>query len=176
MDEDTCPVRLPVWFISHGPGPAWLLPAAILSRLGPSLDKVDQDSPSATALKDLSKNYPLPFTPKAVLVSSAHWEEATFTISTNSKPGLYYDYYGFPDESYRVQWPAPGGPSHIVDRTRTLLQSARIEYSEDSNRGFDHGVFVPLKLVFPEANIPGKFYTQNRLHEFIGNYTSIITR
>lgn len=143
---------MPLWFVSHGPGPAWLLPAAIL---GPMLGKSDQDSESANSLKDLAKNYPLPFTPKAVLVISAHWEAATFTISTNSKPGLYYDYYGFPEESYKVQWPAPGGPSHIVDRAKGLLQSAGIDYAEDSKRGFDHGVFVPLKLIFPEANVPG---------------------
>lgn len=91
--------------------------------------------------------------PKALLVVSAHWEEAVPTVMSGPAPSMLYDYYGFPPESYAIQWPAPGSPG-LAGRVRALLAGAGFETAEDRERGFDHGVFVPLKLAFPDAGVP----------------------
>jgi len=91
--------------------------------------------------------------PRAVLVVSAHWEEDAPTVTSGSKPGLIYDYYGFPPESYEIEYPAPGDPDlarEIVEK----LSAAGLEPRADDKRGFDHGLFVPMKLIYPEASIP----------------------
>lgn len=72
---------------------------------------------------------------------------------TAPRPPMLYDYYGFPPASYEIQWPAPGDPV-VAARVRELLGAAGIESAADPERGFDHGTFVPLKLVYPAANIP----------------------
>jgi aromatic ring-opening dioxygenase catalytic subunit (LigB family) len=66
---------------------------------------------------------------------------------------MLYDYYGFPPEAYRVEWPAPGAPE-VAQEVRALLEKAGIASAEDAERGFDHGVFVPLKLGYPNADVP----------------------
>jgi aromatic ring-opening dioxygenase catalytic subunit (LigB family) len=66
---------------------------------------------------------------------------------------MLYDYYGFPPESYRITWPAPGDPS-LAERVRAVLDAAGIPSGSDPNRGFDHGTFVPLKVTYPEADVP----------------------
>jgi len=66
---------------------------------------------------------------------------------------MYYDYYGFPPESYRVTWPTPGDPA-LAARVRGLLEDAKFVTAEDAQRGYDHGTFVPLKLAYPDARIP----------------------
>ena len=66
---------------------------------------------------------------------------------------MYYDYYGFPPEAYRIQWPAPGNPQ-LASRVQELLGAARFRTGTDPQRGFDHGTFVPLKLAYPEAEVP----------------------
>jgi aromatic ring-opening dioxygenase catalytic subunit (LigB family) len=91
--------------------------------------------------------------PSAILVISAHWEEASPTITSGEFPPLIYDYYGFPEESYAIQYPAPGNPP-LAEETLRLLTRAGIEARLDGTRGFDHGLFVPLKIMFPAANIP----------------------
>lgn len=91
--------------------------------------------------------------PSAILVISAHWEESKATITSGKKPPLIYDYYGFPDEAYAVEYPAPGDPV-LADKIFNLLRDGGIETSLDDQRGFDHGLFVPLKIMFPEASIP----------------------
>lgn len=91
--------------------------------------------------------------PRALLVVSAHWEEARPTVMTSAQPPLLFDYYGFPEESYRLTWPAPGAPD-IAARVRELLSLAGIESDADAERGFDHGTFVPLKVTYPDAHIP----------------------
>jgi aromatic ring-opening dioxygenase catalytic subunit (LigB family) len=95
---------------------------------------------------------PLP-RPRALLVVSAHWEARVPTVMTNAKPPMLYDYYGFPEETYRIQWPAPGDPA-LAARVRSLLDAAGFTTAEDGERGFDHGVFVPLALAFPQAEVP----------------------
>src|SRR5689334_4254312 len=68
-------------------------------------------------------------------------------------PPMLYDYYGFPPESYRITWPAPGDPA-LAGRVRELLGAAGFESGANAERGFDHGTFVPLKLTYPDADVP----------------------
>ena len=91
--------------------------------------------------------------PRAILVVSAHWETPRPTVMTSARPPLLFDYYGFPEHTYRLEYPAPGSPE-LAARVRALLASAGIAADEDAQRGFDHGVFVPFLLMFPDADIP----------------------
>ena len=91
--------------------------------------------------------------PEAILIIGAHWEEACVSLTSASAPGLIYDYGGFPPESYAIQYPAPGSP-HLSHEIAELLESQSIPARLDDQRGFDHGMFVPLKLMYPEADIP----------------------
>jgi aromatic ring-opening dioxygenase catalytic subunit (LigB family) len=91
--------------------------------------------------------------PKAVLVVSGHWETDRPTVNTAAQPPLLFDYYGFPEHTYRLTYPASGAPA-LARRVRDLLADAGIETDEDAGRGLDHGVFVPLKLVYPDADVP----------------------
>lgn len=127
----------PVLFFPHGGGP--------LPLLG---DKNHESMVNflKTITPDLGK-------PAAVLVISAHWEEALPTITSGDSPPLIYDYYGFPEESYEIQYPAPGSPG-IARKIYQLLNERGIDAILDEQRGFDHGMFVPLKIMYPDANIP----------------------
>ncbi len=141
--EGTTPGRLPVVFLPHGGGP-W--PFVDL-RIGTRAEQAEL----ATYLRSIAH---VPHTPpKAVLVISAHWEEPVPTVMTSSAPPMLYDYYGFPAESYEITWPAPGAPQ-LAGRVRELLSRAGIESAENAERGFDHGTFVPLKLAYPNADVP----------------------
>ena len=91
--------------------------------------------------------------PEAILVISAHWEESTATLLSAHTPPMLYDYYGFPDESYDITYPAPGSPE-LANKIKSLLLKNNISARLDSQRGFDHGLFIPLKLMYPQADIP----------------------
>lgn len=91
--------------------------------------------------------------PKAIVVISAHWEEADFTVTSNLRPPLLFDYHGFPDHTYQLKYPAPGSPE-LALQIQGLLKSAGLPAYLDQERGFDHGVFIPFLLVYPEADIP----------------------
>ncbi len=91
--------------------------------------------------------------PSAIVVVSAHWEASRPTITSGNAPGLIYDYGGFPEETYHLQYPAPGAPE-LAERVATLLTEADFEPSLDANRGFDHGMFIPLLLMYPDGSIP----------------------
>ena len=91
--------------------------------------------------------------PSAILVISAHWEESVPTITSGANPPLIYDYYGFPPESYDIRYPCPGEPT-LAGQVHAALGKAGIPARLDDQRGFDHGLFVPLKLMYPEADIP----------------------
>jgi aromatic ring-opening dioxygenase catalytic subunit (LigB family) len=134
-------MRMPVVYIPHGGGP-WPF-----VEMG--LSKQDVDT-LAGYLRGLRTDLPAP---KALLVISAHWEADVPTVMTAAQPPMLYDYYGFPPASYEIQWPAPGSPD-LAARVRSLLDAAGIASAEDSTRGFDHGTFIPLKLTYPDANIP----------------------
>jgi aromatic ring-opening dioxygenase catalytic subunit (LigB family) len=91
--------------------------------------------------------------PDAILVISAHWEERVATLLGAPSPPLFYDYYGFPDEAYAIIYPAPGSPE-LARRIIELLNGNQISAGVDTQRGFDHGLFIPLKLMYPKADIP----------------------
>ncbi|MDQ2077210.1 class III extradiol ring-cleavage dioxygenase [Marinimicrobium sp. ABcell2] len=91
--------------------------------------------------------------PSAIVVISAHWEASVPTVTSGEQPSLIYDYNGFPPESYEIQYPCPGSPV-LADRVYHALTQAGLEAAQDPKRGFDHGLFVPLKLMYPEADIP----------------------
>jgi len=91
--------------------------------------------------------------PSAIILVSAHWEEASPTITLGANPSLIYDYYGFPKQAYEIQYPAPGEPN-LARTVFSLLSDKGIESILDDKRGFDHGLFVPLKIMYPEADIP----------------------
>jgi 4,5-DOPA dioxygenase extradiol len=126
-----------VLYISHGGGP--------LPLLGDAAHKEMVDN-----LKHVATILPRP---SAIVVISAHWEEARPTITAGANPSLLYDYYGFPKESYEITYPAPGEPS-LARRIYELLKNDGMAPVLDEQRGFDHGLFVPLKIMVPEANIP----------------------
>jgi aromatic ring-opening dioxygenase catalytic subunit (LigB family) len=133
---------MPVVFLPHGGGP-W-----------PFVD-LGFPKQEVTALADYLRDVRnLPASaPRAVLVISAHWEEAVPTVMSSERPPMLYDYYGFPPESYRITWPAPGSPV-LAARVRELLSAAGFPTAEDKQRGYDHGTFVPLKLAYPDADVP----------------------
>jgi aromatic ring-opening dioxygenase catalytic subunit (LigB family) len=95
----------------------------------------------------------LPETPTAMVVISGHWEEPAFTAGSAAHPQLIFDYSGFPEHTYRLTWPAPGAPA-LAARIAVLLDTAGLPAAVDAARGYDHGVFVPLKVAFPQAEIP----------------------
>lgn len=125
-------------FLSHGGGP--------LPLLG---DKKHQEM--LDVLKEISNSQLRK--PDAIIVISAHWEESIPTITAAPKPELIYDYYGFPKESYTIKYPAIGN-SELAQRVFDNLKIAGIKSKMDEQRGFDHGLFVPLKIMFPTADIP----------------------
>lgn len=135
-------MRLPVVFIPHGGGPwpfvdlGW--PKEEVTALAAYLRAVRHVPPEA---------------PQALLVVSAHWEEPVPTVMTAARPSILYDYYGFPPESYQITWPAPGAPQ-LAARVRELLAAAGFRPAADAERGFDHGTFIPLKLTYPDADVP----------------------
>jgi aromatic ring-opening dioxygenase catalytic subunit (LigB family) len=131
---------LPSLYIPHGGGPCFFMPdpRGIWTRMEAYLAGLAQS---------------LPGPPKALLVVSGHWEERGFAFTGADHPGLVYDYYGFPPETYQLTWPAPGAP-RLAERAARLLTEAGLSAGIHPTRGFDHGVFVPLKVAFPEAVIP----------------------
>lgn len=135
--------RMPTIFLPHGGGPCFFMEWT----LGPP------DTWEAMAAWLRSVKDTLPERPKALLVISAHWEARVPTVQTSKSPPLLFDYYGFPQHTYELTWPAPGSPE-LASRVVDLLTRANIESQTEDERGFDHGVFIPLKVAFPEADIP----------------------
>ncbi len=126
-----------VLFLSHGGGP--------LPLLGD-----EGHSEMVKNLKNLASKIDKP---SAIIVISAHWEEDIPTITSAPNPSLIYDYYGFPEESYLIEYPCPGEP-FLAEQVKELLNNSGIKSRVDEKRGFDHGLFVPLKIMYPDANIP----------------------
>lgn len=133
--------RMPTWFIPHGGGPcffmAWNPPHA--------WDRM------ADFLKNLAAT--LPRKPQAIVLVSAHWLAPQFAVTSEAQPALIYDYFGFPPHTYALTYPAPGAPA-LAGQVVAALCAAGIASAPDAQRGFDHGMFIPLKLIFPEADIP----------------------
>jgi aromatic ring-opening dioxygenase catalytic subunit (LigB family) len=132
---------MPVYAIAHGGGPwPWIK----------DLMPVDTE-PLEQALVAISAE--ITPQPRAVLMVTAHWEAPAFTVQTHPQPPMLYDYYGFPPETYQIQYPAPGHPE-VAERVFQLLDDAGLPADRDAERGFDHGTFVPMFVLYPEARIP----------------------
>lgn len=91
--------------------------------------------------------------PEAIIVVSAHWEERAATLLGAGAPPMLYDYYGFPAAAYDITYPAPGNPA-LAERIAGMLRGGGVEARIDQRRGFDHGLFIPLKLMYPLADVP----------------------
>ncbi|MEN0062822.1 MAG: class III extradiol ring-cleavage dioxygenase [Myxococcota bacterium] len=138
----SAPTRMPVVFLPHGGGPYSYV------DLGRPKEEVDA---LAGYWRTIGPSLPQP--PRAALVVSAHWEQPVPTVMTSPKPPLLFDYYGFPPASYELSWPAPGS-ADLAQRVQELLRAADIPSATDAARGFDHGTFVPMGRVFPQADVP----------------------
>jgi len=126
-----------VIYISHGGGPMPLL-----------------NDPTHAAMNAFMAALPNKLhRPDAIVVFSAHWEATSVTLQSNANPDMLFDYYGFPKETYSIQYPASGNPS-LVHEIAQLLDKSSIPYKTDVTRGFDHGLFIPLMLMYPDADIP----------------------
>ena len=137
MTSNGVPRRPSALFLSHGGGPLPLLGDPKHEEMVQALRSIAADTER----------------PAAIIVVSAHWEEPVATITSAASPGIIYDYYGFPPESYEIEYPAPGKPD-LASRLQACLQENGIAAALDSERGFDHGLFIPLKIMYPEADIP----------------------
>jgi len=136
---------MPTLFLPHGGGPCFFMDWNLMGGPADTWDK------TAAWLRGVSAS--LPQRPKAIVVISGHWEEAVFTVAGAERPGMIYDYTGFPPHTYQLQYPAPGSAA-LAQRIVTLLREAGLPATTDSQRGFDHGVFIPFLVAFPEADIP----------------------
>lgn len=132
---------LPTYFISHGGGP-WPYMTGAFRRNFAKLEA------SLVAMRA-----ELGTAPKAVLVISGHWEERGLVLSSGERPGMVYDYQGFPEEMYHIAYTAPGSPD-LARRVQALLGAAGIEAGLDPARGYDHGTFSILKPLYPDEDIP----------------------
>ncbi|HKQ68808.1 MAG TPA: class III extradiol ring-cleavage dioxygenase [Polyangiaceae bacterium] len=143
VEEPRAVTRMPVVFVPHGGGPWPFVELGIGSK-----EELDALAQYLRALRALPQT-----PPRALLVVSAHWEESVPTVMSGDRPPMLYDYYGFPPESYEITWPAPGEPK-LAARASALLRGAGFPAASNAERGFDHGTFVPLKLTYPDADVP----------------------
>ncbi|MFK7988565.1 MAG: class III extradiol ring-cleavage dioxygenase [Sandaracinaceae bacterium] len=137
-------LAMPSIYLPHGGGP-WPWAPAFTPALASEYALLQQYIESIPAA--------LPRRPTGIVIVSAHWEAAVPTVLVSERPTMLYDYSGFPQNTYELSWPAPGSPQ-LARRVRRLIEGVDISTAEESDRGFDHGVFVPLKLAFPRADIP----------------------
>ena len=134
-------MRLPSYFLSHGGGPwPWMK-----DQVGDRYDRLE------ASLGEIRES--LGEAPRSVLVISGHWEEAVFTVSSGERPGMLYDYYGFPAHTYRISYAAPGSPV-LAAQVKGVLRAGGIACGEDDARGFDHGTFSLMQALYPEAALP----------------------
>jgi len=134
-------VRMPTFFIPHGAGPCFFMdwnPPGTWDRMAAFLEGIADT---------------LPARPRAVVLVSGHWLEPRFSVTGHAQPPLIYDYRGFPPHTYELTYPAPGDPD-LAARIVDLLGQGGEGAGVDPQRGFDHGTFIPLKLVFPDADVP----------------------
>ncbi|OON76007.1 dioxygenase family protein [Streptomyces tsukubensis] len=128
----SAPGRMPTLYLSHGAPP------------------LADDPVWPGELADWSETLPVP---KSVLMVSAHWEEAPLALSATTTEPLVYDFWGFPEHYYRVRYEAPGAP-RLADSVRKLLRGAGTPVQDMPDRGLDHGAYVPLVEMYPDADIP----------------------
>ncbi len=132
--------RLPSFFLPHGGGPCFFM---------------DWNPPDTWAgmekfLRGVTANLPRP---RAVVVISGHWHAPAFTAGAHPAPPLIYDYYGFPPHTYQLEYPAKGDPL-LAAQIAQMLADAGLPSATDDTRGMDHGIFIPFKLIYPDADVP----------------------
>lgn len=130
--ETAAPERMPALYISHGAPP------------------LADDQVWTRELAEWADDLPKP---RAVLMISAHWEQAPLAIGATSTVPLIYDFWGFPERYSAVRYPAPGAPE-LAARVRQLLRGPELPIQDCPARGLDHGAYVPLKEMYPDANVP----------------------
>lgn len=124
---------LPSLYISHGSPMTALQPG----RVGPRLAELAASLPR----------------PRAIVIASAHWPSAQPLVGGHVQPPTIHDFGGFPEPLYQIQYPAPGAPE-LAGQVRQLLAGAGLPARVDATRGLDHGAWVPLRLLYPDASIP----------------------
>lgn len=124
--------RMPVLFLSHGAPP------------------LADDATWTRELADWATKLPRP---RRILIVSAHWEAAPVTVSATRTVPLVYDFWGFPRHYYDVTYPAPGAPD-LAEEVGKLLSDRRVPLRADAERGLDHGAYVPLVEMYPDADVP----------------------
>jgi len=132
---------MPALYIPHGGGPSFFMTG----------ERKQQFQSTEDFLRRIQSL--LPATPQAILVVTAHWETEIPSFTGGERPALIYDYYGFPPETYEIQYPAPGLPT-LAARAAELVRAAGMPACVEPTYGWDHGVFIPLKVMFPNATIP----------------------
>lgn len=137
-------ISMPSLFIPHGGGPCFFM-----DPHGGPADPMWQ--PMQAYLAGLIES--LAERPRAILLVSGHWEEDRVTVHTGDGQPLLFDYYGFPEHTYRLRWDAPGSPE-VAARAKALLETAGFPVGEEQERGWDHGVFIPMMVTVPGADIP----------------------
>jgi aromatic ring-opening dioxygenase catalytic subunit (LigB family) len=136
-------MKQPSIYLPHGGGPCFFMP--------PPPDEPGRWVGMEAYLRGLAAS--LPARPDALLVISGHWEMPVPTVLSAAAPALLFDYSNFPPHTYRLTYPAPGAPE-LAARVRALLADAGIPSGEETERGYDHGIFIPMKVAFPDADIP----------------------
>lgn len=133
--------RFPTFYLSHGGGPwPWMeeLQTGRYAQLATSLAGIPAQ---------------IPRKPRAVVMVSAHWEAPEFTVQTHPQPPMLYDYGGFPEFTYHIRYASAGSPA-VAARVRAALEAAGIPVRDDAARGYDHGMFSPMAVIYPDADVP----------------------
>ena len=134
-------IRFPTFYLTHGGGP-WPYMSGETRSAHRRLEESLRELPRELAQK-----------PQAILVVSAHWEEPAFAVMSAAAPGMVYDFGGFPEELYRIRYPAAGSP-RLAERALSLIQEAKLPSRADDTRGFDHGTYSILAVTHPQAEVP----------------------
>lgn len=136
--------KQPAIYLPHGGGPCFFMDWT----LGPADTWDNMEKWLRGLAEDIGTQ------PDAIIVISAHWEtDDQVRVSSGQQPDLIYDYYGFPEHTYKLTYPAPGSPQ-LANQIAQQLMNNGIKCALDAERGYDHGTFIPLKLIYPQADIP----------------------
>lgn len=133
--------RMPALYIPHGGGPSFFMEG----------ERKQRYQETENFLRNIQAY--LPATPSAILIITAHWETRIPSFTGGAHPSLIYDYYGFPPHTYALEYAAPGAPK-LARRAADLLIQSGVPAEVDPAYGWDHGVFIPLKVMYPNADIP----------------------